>query len=75
MNEITWPEAFIFAAAFLALVGLIVTVGEWQRERVALHDVDATLPDTGWITALAEETRTEEQRVDQAMRAGIEEGA
>ena len=75
MNEITWPEAFIFAAALLTLVGLFVTVGEWQRERVALHDVDATLPDTGWITALSTDARTEEQRVDQAMRTGIEEGA
>lgn len=53
--------------------GVIFAVIEWRAHRT--HDVDANLPDTGWITDLAEVTRTEEQRVDQAMRAGIEEGA
>lgn len=65
--------ALIPLAVVLLGWGVIFALIEWRSHRT--HDVDATLPDTGWITALAEQTRTEERRVDQAMRAGIEEGA
>lgn len=60
----------IAVAVVLLGWGVIFALIEWRAHRT--HDVDACVPDTGWVTELAEQSRAEEARVDQAMRLAIE---